>query len=129
MLKKILCALLGHRKVPLVQQYEIDGWKCTRCSRKIVDTFGKRKGREYMKIESIPNMCIFENWRTFERVDSYQTDELCSNCGKASHLYIQLFYNELSFLICRTCVSRFDDMMSEKFMEHIDEIGRKHETK
>jgi len=66
-------------------------------------------------------MRVFENWRTFETIDSYQTDVQCSICLEKSEAYLELANADGSpFLrICRTCLSEGDQLICDVHREHI----------
>lgn len=77
-----------------------------------------------LEMEAVPN------FRTFDRDENgnevYMTDDFCEFCLERSEVYIKIggtfaVDNGCDFddiLICKTCLSKGEQLWNEKFLEH-----------
>lgn len=61
---------------------------------------------------------VFENYRLFDEEDNFQTELLCSFCDKPSELYSILTIGLIELKICKTCLTREIEKISESFINH-----------
>lgn len=64
---------------------------------------------------------IYENYRKFDRKDSFLTDQLCSYCDKPSELYVVL---ENNIFLCKGCLNEFIKNIDNQMITHMKEEVR-----
>lgn len=79
------------------------------------------------------NVNVFENFRTFETPDSYETEEVCGFCGKVSEQFIEIppecddpngYHHCYESLICKSCLTRCIELLDKNFQEHMKKAKR-----
>jgi len=64
---------------------------------------------------------ILENFRKFDKGDSFATDVKCDGCASLAEQYIYV----TNGVYCKGCLTKAIDMLDKNFMKHCDDDWNK----
>ena len=68
---------------------------------------------------------IQENFRRFDKKDSFATEERCDSCTNLAEQYIILD----GFRHCKGCLTKMIEMLDRNFLEHCDKAWEKRKSR